>query len=30
VYHPECMQGMWQSQLGEELPEATTHARSLS
>ncbi len=30
VYHPECMQEMWQSRLGEELPEATTHARSLS
>ncbi len=30
VYHPECMQQIWESQVGERLPEVTTHSRNLS
>ncbi len=30
VYHPECLQKLWESKIGENLPEATTHSRTLS
>jgi hypothetical protein len=30
VFHPECMQKMWEAKVGEQLPEPTTHARTLS
>ena len=30
VYHPQCMETIWESKMGETLPEATTHARRLS
>lgn len=30
VYHPECLQNIWETQVGETLPEATTHSRNIN